>query len=43
MQRTRQIVASLGPYVLLEALMPGGTLMVAALYLLRRKRERCSG
>jgi hypothetical protein len=30
--------AAAGPYVLLEAVMPGGTLMALALYLYRRTR-----
>lgn len=29
---------TLGPYVLLEVVMPGGTLMALALYLHRRKK-----
>ena len=30
--------AAVGPYVLLEAVMPGGTLMALALYLYRRTK-----
>lgn len=31
--------AAIGPYVLLEAVMPGGTLMALLLYLHRRKQS----
>ena len=31
-----------GPYLLVEALMPGGTLLALALYLYRRKKEPLS-
>ena len=37
MLRIRQIAARVGPYLLLELFMPGGTLLAAALYLFRRK------
>jgi hypothetical protein len=29
-----------GPYLLLEAVMPGGTLLAAALYFYRHRKER---
>ena len=32
----RRLAASLGPYLLLEILMPGGTLLAALLYVHRR-------
>ena len=37
--RLRTWGAAVGPYVLLEAVMPGGTLMVLLLYLHRRKQS----
>ena len=36
--RLRTWGATLGPYVLLEAVMPGGTVMALLLYLHRRKQ-----
>ena len=37
--RLRAWGAAVGPYVLLEAVMPGGTLMALLLYLHRRKQS----
>ena len=36
-----KLFKTLGPYVLLEVVMPGGTLMALALYL--HRRTKCQG
>ena len=35
---TRRFVQRFGPYVVIEAVMPGGSLMALALYLYRRRK-----
>lgn len=39
----RDVATRFGPYILLEAVMPGGTLMAVALYLHRRYRNVSPG
>jgi hypothetical protein len=36
--KARKVWASVGPYVLIEALMPGGTLLALGLYFYRRRK-----
>src|SRR6266849_3561433 len=40
---TRQVLQKAGPYLLIEVLLPGGSLVAAMLYLYRRKRAKASG
>ena len=35
----QQLLKRLGPYLLLEALMPGGTLLALGLYMYRQRKE----
>jgi hypothetical protein len=42
LERARGLGRRYGPYLLVEALMPGGTLLALALYLYRRKRGGAS-
>jgi len=37
MDALRRMAQQVGPYLLIEAVMPGGTLLALALYLYRRK------
>jgi len=39
----RQLVYKLGPYFLLEALMPGGTLLAVLLFLYRGRKPNTGG
>ena len=39
----RQLVYKLGPYLLLEALMPGGTLLAVLLFLYRGRKPNIGG
>ena len=39
----RQLVYKLGPYLLLEALMPGGTLLAVLLFLYRGRKPNTGG
>ena len=43
MEIMSKLVQRLGPYLLLEMVMPGGTLMALALYLYRRHRGTAVG
>ena len=43
LQSSRALVRLTGPYLLLEVLMPGGTLLAAGLFLYRRWRRREAG
>ena len=36
----KQLARTFGPYLLIELLLPGGTLMAAGLYLIRNKAGR---
>jgi hypothetical protein len=38
-KQARGLGRRFGPYLLLEALMPGGTLLAAALYVYRHRKE----
>ena len=42
LERARGLGRRYGPYLLVEALMPGGTLLALALYLYRKKKEQAS-
>jgi hypothetical protein len=39
----RRVVEALGPYLLLELLLPGGTLFALLLYVYRRRRLNLAG
>jgi hypothetical protein len=39
----RQAVRQLGPYLMLELVLPGGTLVALALFLFRQRRRRLRG
>jgi hypothetical protein len=43
MEAVSRVVQRLGPYLLLEIVMPGGSLMALGLYLYRRRREAAVG
>lgn len=40
-KRAQGLGRKLGPYLLIEALMPGGTLIAAVLYAYRRRKDWC--
>ena len=43
METVSKLVQRLGPYLLLEIVMPGGSLMALGLYLYRRRRGAAVG